>query len=117
VRAVVAILLLSITSGCAASRPRVQAQPLEAPFAIEVPHFFTPGDDVEVRCYVPDSYGAGMLTMGIAPWRVHTEALDLLSTRLVVRSVPCGVWTAFCAVDTVRGRDIRTRTIEPTIPC
>ncbi len=92
--------------------PLLGAKAMKLPFEIQVySRVAFPGSDVWVTCVVPERYGVGRIRYGIEDVATYEGTLDHTQNRLLVQNVPCGVLTATCAIQTVKGLQ-RAATVE-----
>ena len=135
-----ALLLVLLTAACASAPYVVRAHPTPAeidallqlpvatkkaatvlaPFALSVSsglhpvHVVMPGAAVVVRCFVPESYGAGRIRYGIEGLRMSEHPINHSENRLLIERLMCGRHIATCTVHTRAGLERREFLIETT---
>jgi hypothetical protein len=97
----IALLFLS----CGPSTVMAPAQPqLELRLT---PRIVMAGSSLRVTCFVPGTYGAGLIRYGIEDLRISVGPLDLIENSLLIERMPCGLYMATCAVKTDTSTDRR----------
>lgn len=88
--------------------PRSLTLPASLDFDVRLmPRFVMAGGAVWVTCYVPSEYRAERLRYGIEGIRMSEGPLEHLENRMLVERIPCGRWSATCALSTGEHRELR----------
>lgn len=89
----------------------VAATPVRALTLTLVPAALLAGGAVHLRCLLPPDTRATVVGYGVAELRTSARPIDGLEYDLQIAAVPCGDWTAYCAL--ARGGAVVARVEHP----